>query len=31
VVCTLGNFSTKLLRADPSTGITRLHGARRSG
>jgi uracil-DNA glycosylase family 4 len=25
VVCTLGNFSTKLLRADP-TGITRLHG-----
>jgi len=26
VVCTLGNFSTKLLRADPSTGITRLHG-----
>jgi DNA polymerase len=25
VVCTLGNFSTKLLRAD-STGITRLHG-----
>ena len=26
VVCTLGNFSTKLLRADPATGITRLHG-----
>jgi len=26
VVCTLGNFSTKLLRQDPSTGITRLHG-----
>jgi DNA polymerase len=25
VVCTLGNFSTKLLRGDP-TGITRLHG-----
>ena len=25
MVCTLGNFSTKLLRADP-TGITRLHG-----
>jgi DNA polymerase len=25
VVCTLGNFSTKLLRADP-VGITRLHG-----
>ncbi|MFL5820176.1 MAG: uracil-DNA glycosylase [Solirubrobacteraceae bacterium] len=25
VVCTLGNFSTKLLRAEP-TGITRLHG-----
>jgi len=25
VVCSLGNFSTKLLRADP-TGITRLHG-----
>jgi uracil-DNA glycosylase len=25
VVCTLGNFSTKLLRDDP-TGITRLHG-----
>jgi DNA polymerase len=25
VVCTLGNFSTKLLRADPQ-GITRLHG-----
>ena len=25
VLCTLGNFSTKLLRADP-TGITRLHG-----
>jgi hypothetical protein len=24
-VCTLGNFSTKLLRGDP-TGITRLHG-----
>jgi uracil-DNA glycosylase family 4 len=26
VVCTLGNFATKLLRGDPSTGITRLHG-----
>ncbi len=26
VVCTLGNFATKLLRADPGTGITRLHG-----
>jgi DNA polymerase len=25
VICTLGNFSTKLLRNDP-TGITRLHG-----
>jgi uracil-DNA glycosylase len=25
VVCTLGNFSTKLLRNDP-TGITRIHG-----
>jgi DNA polymerase len=25
VICTLGNFSTKLLRDDP-TGITRLHG-----
>jgi uracil-DNA glycosylase len=25
-VCTLGNFATKLLRGDPSTGITRLHG-----
>ena len=25
VVCTLGNFSTKLLRGDPM-GITRLHG-----
>jgi DNA polymerase len=25
VVCTLGNFATKLLRAD-TTGITRLHG-----
>ena len=25
VICTLGNFSTKLLRGD-STGITRLHG-----
>jgi DNA polymerase len=25
VVCSLGNFSTKLLRGDP-TGITRLHG-----
>jgi uracil-DNA glycosylase len=25
VICTLGNFSTKLLRADP-TGISRLHG-----
>ena len=23
---TLGNFSTKLLRGDPATGITRLHG-----
>ena len=34
VVCTLGNFATKLLRADPGTGITRLHGredVRRSG
>ena len=28
VICTLGNFSTKLLRADP-TGITRLHGSPR--
>ena len=27
VICTLGNFSTKLLRAD-STGISRLHGQR---
>jgi uracil-DNA glycosylase len=27
VVCTLGNFSTKLLRRDPATGITRLHGS----
>jgi len=27
VICTLGNFSTKLLRGDP-TGITRLHGRR---
>jgi uracil-DNA glycosylase len=27
VICTLGNFSTKLLRADP-TGITRVHGRR---
>ena len=27
VICTLGNFATKLLRADP-TGITRLHGQR---
>jgi uracil-DNA glycosylase len=26
VICTLGNFSTKLLRRDPATGITRLHG-----
>jgi uracil-DNA glycosylase len=26
VLCTLGNFATKLLRADPATGITRLHG-----
>src|SRR5436309_4603860 len=26
VVCTLGNFATKLLRADPATGITRLRG-----
>ena len=26
VICTLGNFSTKLLRED-STGISRLHGA----
>jgi len=26
VVCTLGNFSTKLLRGD-NTGITRLHGS----
>ncbi len=26
VVCTLGNFSAKLLRGDPATGITRLHG-----
>jgi uracil-DNA glycosylase len=26
VVCTLGNFATKLLRGDTSTGITRLHG-----
>jgi uracil-DNA glycosylase len=25
VICTLGNFATKLLRCDP-TGITRLHG-----
>lgn len=25
VICTLGNFSTKLLRGDPA-GITRLHG-----
>ena len=25
MICTLGNFSTKLLRDDP-TGITRLHG-----
>lgn len=25
VICTLGNFSTKLLRGDP-TGITQLHG-----
>ena len=25
-MCTLGNFSTKLLRGDPATGITRLHG-----
>jgi uracil-DNA glycosylase family 4 len=26
VICTLGNFATKLLRGDPATGITRLHG-----
>lgn len=26
LVCTLGNFATKLLRTDPATGITRLHG-----
>ena len=26
LICTLGNFSTKLLRADP-TGITELHGS----
>jgi DNA polymerase len=26
VICTLGNFSTKLLRGDP-TGISRLHGS----
>ena len=26
VVCTLGNFATKLLRGEPGTGITRLHG-----
>src|SRR5919197_1529144 len=26
VVCTLGNFATKLLRGDPGSGITRLHG-----
>ena len=26
VVCSLGNFATKLLRGDPATGITRLHG-----
>ncbi|HEY5198565.1 MAG TPA: uracil-DNA glycosylase [Solirubrobacteraceae bacterium] len=26
VICTLGNFATKLLRDDP-TGITRIHGA----
>jgi uracil-DNA glycosylase family 4 len=26
VVCTLGNFATKLLRGDSATGITRLHG-----
>ncbi len=26
VICTLGNFSTKLLRTDP-TGISRLHGS----
>jgi DNA polymerase len=25
VICTLGNFATKLLRGDP-TGITRVHG-----
>ena len=30
VVCTLGNFATKLLRADP-TGITRLHGRDEEG
>lgn len=28
VICSLGNFSTKLLRGDP-TGITRLHGQAR--
>src|SRR6476620_2688674 len=26
VVCTLGNFATKLLRAEPATGITGVHG-----
>jgi uracil-DNA glycosylase family 4 len=26
VICTLGNFATRLLRGDPATGITRLHG-----
>ena len=26
VICSLGNFATKLLRADPATGITKLHG-----
>jgi uracil-DNA glycosylase len=26
VICSLGNFATKLLRADPATAITRLHG-----
>ena len=28
VICTLGNFATKLLRGDPA-GITRVHGQRR--
>jgi uracil-DNA glycosylase family 4 len=26
VICTLGNFATKLLSGDPVTGITRVHG-----